>query len=126
MNIGRWLVPLLCCSLLVTSCTTLHDVPLPQDSATALAKAVKVGDTVIITLRDGSQHRVKVTRIDTTALSGRTSRGGEETPYAFSEMASIDVRRVSFWKTTGAVGATALVIGTAAFVSLLNALDDSD
>jgi hypothetical protein len=126
MFFKRWLVSLLCCCLSVSSCGALRDVPLTADSTPLSSAGLKVGDTVVVTLRDGDRHKVKVTQIDGTSLSGKARRNDAEVRYAFADMASLDVRRVSFWKTAGAIGATLVIVGAASIAALLSSLDDEE
>jgi preprotein translocase subunit SecE len=126
MFFKRWLASLLCCCLAATSCSTLRDVPLTTAPAPVSSAGLTLGDTVIVTLRDGSSQKLKVTQIDATSLSGMGKRGTAEARYAFADMASLEVRRVSFWKTTGVVGATLLVVGTALLLALISSLDDEE
>jgi hypothetical protein len=126
MFFKRWIASLLCCCLMATSCTTLRDVPLTTAPAPVSSAGLKLGDTVVVTLRDGAIQKLKVTQIDATSLSGMGKRGAAEARYAFADMASLEVRRVSFWKTTGAVGATLAVVGAAMIAVLISTLDDEE
>ncbi len=67
MIIKRWLVSLLCCCMVVSSCTTLYNVLRSSGSPTFSKSSVKRGDTVMITMRDGTDHELKVQQFDAEA-----------------------------------------------------------
>ncbi len=123
MVINRWLVSLLCCCLVTSSCTSLREVPLPAVAASVSGAGIKPGDTVVITLRDGTVRKLEVEQIEAEALVGKVRRGAGIERHAYADMQALEVRRVSFWKTTGAVATTVLVVALvalAAFVALLD------
>jgi hypothetical protein len=122
MIIKRWLVSLLCCCMVVSSCTTLRKVPLTAGAPPVSSAGIKPGDTVMITLRDGTRRELKVQQVEAEALTGGTRSGAEVARFAFADMQTLEVRRVSFWKTTGAVGATLVVIGAAILAAYIHAL----
>jgi hypothetical protein len=126
MIIKRWLVSLLCCCMVVSSCTTLRDVPLATGAASVSGAGIKPGDTVRITLRDGASHHLKVEQVEAGALAGRARSGAGIERYAFSDMQTLEVRRVSIGKTLGAVGATLVVIAAVLYAALLDSLKEEE
>jgi hypothetical protein len=126
MPFNRWIISLLCCCLVATSCTTLRDVPLTVQQTPVSSAGIKLGDTVVVTLRDGTSQKFTVTQLDATSLSGKARRGTGDVRYPFADMASLEVRRVSFWKTSGTVAATLAVIAVALAAAMFSELDDGD
>jgi hypothetical protein len=103
MNIGirqRFLALLTASIFLATGCASLHNVPMSQGRPD-----VQVGESVVVTTRDGAEHQFKVTALDDDAL-----RGGSER-IAYADMQSLQVRRsdgLHVNKTAMIVGAVVL------------------
>jgi outer membrane PBP1 activator LpoA protein len=74
-------------AFLTTGCTTLQPVPLTQQNQSIARPDVKVGESVVVTKKDGAKQKFKVTAVEDAALVGKNVR----VPY--SEMASLDVQR---------------------------------
>jgi hypothetical protein len=115
----HWLVSLLCCCIAMSSCTSLRHVPLPAGAPAVSGAGIKPGDNVVITLRDGTVRKLKVEQIEADALVGKPRRGTGNERHAYADMQALEMRRVSVWKTTGAVAATLLVIALAGIAGLM-------
>ena len=88
-------------AFLTTGCTSLQSVPL--DSSQAMAQPdVKPGESVVVTKKDGSKQKFRVTRVADDALIGANVR----VPY--SDMSSLEVERGN-----GSSSRTALIVGAA-------------
>ena len=104
MNIGickRALALLTASIFLATGCASLQSVPMSQGGR----PDVQVGESVVVTTRDGAQHKFKVSAVDNDALRG----GGERIAYA--DMQSLEVRRsdgLHMNKTAMIIGAVVL------------------
>ena len=122
MIIKSWLVSLLCCCMVVSSCTTLYNVPRSSGSQTFPRSSVKRGDTVMITMRDGTDHELKVQQVDAEALTGRARSGAKVERYAFADIQTLRVRQVSIGNTAGAVGAALAVVGAVVLAVYYHAL----
>jgi hypothetical protein len=120
MVIDRWLVSLLCCCLVFSACTSLREVPLPAGAPAVSVAGIKPGDTVVITLRDGTVRKLEVEQVEAVALVGKSRRGTGNERHAYADMQALEVRRISIWKTTGAVAATVLVVALAALAVLID------
>jgi hypothetical protein len=90
---------------IASGCTSLRPLP---DEKNALEQAIKPGDKVHIVTRDGQEMEFKVTQV--------TNERIEETDQGVNvdNIAKIDRREFSGWKTGGVAGA--LIIGAVAFV----------
>jgi hypothetical protein len=96
------LVPILIIQL-SSGCTTLQ--PLPEDRS-ALEQTVKPGDKVHVITRDGNEKEFKVTQVTEQRIEG------ENQSVAMDDIAKIERRDISGWKTGGlAFGVTIVVLG---------------
>ena len=84
---------------LTTGCTSMISVPLTRSDQT-VAPDVKVGESVLVTKKDGTKQKFTVLKIEDDALVGHNVRVN------YSEMAAIEVRR-----NDGAQGHKAMLIG---------------
>jgi hypothetical protein len=87
MNSGLWrrvVALVVVTSFLITSCASFQDVQIP---ASEQAAAVKVGDTVEATTRDGAKKQFKVTVVEADALVG------EDVRVAYQDMTSLRVKQ---------------------------------
>jgi hypothetical protein len=114
------LLVVLCASLLVSSCSTLRDVPLPPVVDATHLPDLHKGDHVVVTRKDGTTERFRVTVIEVAALAGKAVR----VPY--EEIASIEVYRVSAWRTAGAATAVVVTVAGALLYALIRADRHSD
>jgi hypothetical protein len=110
------LVLVLSLSLLCSGCTTLQRVPLPERVAQESLTAVKPGDRIVVFLKSGEQKRFRIAGITETGLEGRNDS------VAFADIASLDVRKVHAWRTTGAVVGTVVGIAVIGFAILVSAI----
>lgn len=103
------LVALLSLCLLLAGCTTTRTIALTS----AAAPDVAAGDTVVLTLKSGEVRRMKVESVNATTLTGRnldSARKGTTTQLALTDVQSMQVRKVSGWRTGGlAVGVVVAV-----------------
>lgn len=81
-------------SLLITSCMSLQDVQLPASDQPTATPAVKVGEIVEVTTRDGEKKRFAVTTVEADALVGQDVR------VAYEDMTSLKVERSAAEKPT--------------------------
>lgn len=86
-------------SFLATGCTTLTNVPLTHGDHSIARPDVKVGESVVVTKKDGTKQKFNVTSVDSDALVGRNVRVN------YTDMNSLDVQR-----SDGANGHRALII----------------
>ena len=70
---------------LVTSCTSLEMVSVPDASSPPALPAVKVGDTVIITTKAKKKERFEVTAVEADALLGKRLR------IAYADMVTLGI-----------------------------------
>jgi uncharacterized lipoprotein YajG len=90
MNMHRWkraVALLTVAAFLTTGCTSLQNVPLTQRDQTIARPDVKVGESVIVTKKDGAKQKFTVTSVEDSALAGKNVR------VAYADMASLDVQR---------------------------------
>ena len=106
------LVVLLSLCLLLAGCTTTRTIALTS-AAGGVAPDVAAGDTVVLTLKSGEVRRMKVESVNATTLTGRNldaARKGTITQLALTDVQSMQVRKVSGWRTGGlAVGVVVAV-----------------
>ena len=90
MNMQRWkraIALLTVAAFLTTGCTSLQNVPLTQRDQTIARPDVKVGESVVVTKKDGAKQKFTVTSVEDSALAGKNVR------IAYADMASLDVQR---------------------------------
>jgi len=109
---GLWLVALSC--LFASGCTTSRVVRHPQTSA--IATLVKPGDVIDCTLRDGTDWKFKVVRVEPDALVGPSQR------VKVQDLTYLKVRRFSLGKTLLLVAGVAIAGFGAEGVAELGAL----
>lgn len=114
------LVMLLSASLLASSCATVRDVPLPPVVDATHLPDVHVGDRVEVIRRNGASERFRITAIQGDALLGKTAR------VDYSDIASIEVHRISLWRTSGVVVGVLVAAAGAALYALVRADRHSD
>jgi hypothetical protein len=122
MTVNRWLTPLLCCCILVSSCTTLRRVSLPAEPQPTPDSMIKPGDTVVVTLRDGTSHQIKVDVVEPDAITGKPADSAQPLRYPFADMQTLKKRSVSFQKAGAALTIatlTALGVVVAAMIGAL-------
>jgi hypothetical protein len=120
MRANHLSVMLLSASLLVSSCTTVRDVPLPPVIDANHLPTLHVGDRVEVTRKDGSSEKFRITAIQGEALLGKTVR------VSYSDISSIEVRRISLWRTSGVVVGVLVAAAGAALYALIRADRHSD
>jgi hypothetical protein len=118
MRIKRWLSGLLCFCIVASSCTTLRRVSLPAEPQPTPASMIKAGDTVVVTLRDGTTHRVKVDVVEPDSITGRPASTAQSLRYPFAQMQSLQKRSVSF-QTVGATLAVVALTGLGVVVAAM-------
>ena len=85
---------------LATGCAQLQNVPLAHSEQGARPN-VQVGDTVVVTTRDGAKHKFQVLGVEADALRGQSDR-----------VAYADMRKLGVEKQGGMhLGKTALIVG---------------
>jgi len=98
-------------AFLATGCSSLQNVPLAQTQQGSARPTVEVGESVVVTKKDGAKEKFKVSAVNDDALVGQNVR----VPYG--DMASLQVQRSDgSHKTAIIVGAAivgALVIAAA-------------
>jgi hypothetical protein len=114
------LVLVLSTSLLFSGCSTVREVPLPPVVDSSHPPQVHEGDRVVVTRRNGATERFRVTAITSEALLGHTVR------VSYSDIASIEIHRFSFWRTGGVVAGTLVALAGAAVYALIRADRHSD
>ena len=93
-NCQRAIALLVITCFLLTSCMSLHDVQLPASDQPTATPAVKVGEIVEVTTRDGEKKRFAVTAVEADALVGQDVR------VAYKDMTSLKVERSAAEKPT--------------------------
>jgi len=94
---NRWqrMVAAVCAvTLLLSGCTTLHDVPVPSGETPPSLPQVKVGDDVVILTKTLQKKKFTVTAVEADALVGDGVR------VAYADMATLGVKQVSKGATT--------------------------
>jgi hypothetical protein len=112
MNTGPWrrvVALIVVTSFFITSCASFQDVQIPTSEQTA---AVKVGDTVEATTRDGAKKQFKVTAVEADALVGEDGR------IAYQDMSSLRVKQEA---SADSKKTTWLVVGLIAAVGVIAA-----
>lgn len=85
---------------LATGCAQLQNVPLAQSEQGARPN-VQVGDTVVVTTKDGARHKFQVLGVDADALRGQSDR------VAYADMQKLGVEKQGDMH----LGKTALIVG---------------
>ena len=112
MSAERWrqaVALIVIVSFLTTSCASFKDVQVPTSEQTS---AVKVGDTVEATTRDGTKKQFKVTAVEADALVG------EDVRVAYQDMTSLRVKQEA---SADSKKTTWLVVGLIAAVGVIAA-----
>jgi hypothetical protein len=112
MSVERWrqaVALIVITSFLTTSCASFKDVQVPASEQTT---AVKVGDTVEATTRDGARKRFKVITVEADALVGQDVR------IAYQDMSSLRVKQEA---SADSKKTTWLVVGLIAAVGVIAA-----
>ena len=112
MSTGLWrrvVAVIVVASFFITSCASFQDVQVPTSEQTS---AVKVGDTVEATTRDGAKKQFKVTAVEADALVGEDAR------VAYQDMASLRVKQEA---SSDSKKTTWLVVGLIAAVGVIAA-----
>ena len=94
---NRWqrMVAAVCAvTLLLSGCTTLHDVPIPSGETPPSLPQVKVGDEVVILTKTLQKKKFTVTAVEADALVGKGER------VAYADMATLGVKQISKGATT--------------------------
>ena len=102
-------VALLCASLFLTGCTTMHRVALPTSASST--SAIHVGDHVQVLTKAGQTLSFTVSQIEPAALVGENVR------VAFSNIADLHVRRADHGKTARFATAAVLLTGLVILIS---------
>ncbi len=97
-------------AFLATGCTSLQAVPLAQSSQGSARPNVEVGESVVVTKKDGAKQKFKVSAVNDDALVGQNVR----VPYA--DMASLQVER-SDGSHTKAILIGAAIVGAIAIAA---------
>ena len=110
MSAERWrqaVALIVIVSFLTTSCASFKDVQVPTSEQTS---AVKVGDTVEATTRDGAKKQFKVTAVEADALVG------EDVRVAYQDMTSLRVKqeagadsKKTTWLVVGLIAAVGVI-----------------
>ena len=105
MNMQSWkraTALLTVAAFLTTGCTSLQNVPLSQSAQGIERPAVKAGESVVVTKKDGTKQKFKVLKVEDDALVGQDVR------ISYADISSLEAQR-----TGGAPGKKALIIGAA-------------
>ena len=119
-SMQRVLSLLLVCSIGAGApgCATLRTIPAPGTSSESPSAQLKRGDELVLTLRDGRRVEVEIERIeDNTIVSTEGVR------YERSDIVTLQVHRVSAWRTAllvGGIVAGAFVVAGMMIASALN------
>jgi uncharacterized protein YcfL len=103
MNIKIWMraVALLTvATFLTTGCMSLQNVPLSQGDQNVTRPAIKAGESVVVTKKDGAKQKFKVLKVEDDALVGHNVR------INYTDMSALEVMRGD-----DAHGHKALIIG---------------
>ena len=87
-------------AFLTTGCTSLQNVPLSQAGQSVERPAIKAGESVVVTKKDGTKQKFKVLKVEDDALVGQNVR------ISYADMASLEAQR-----SDGMPGNKALLIG---------------
>jgi hypothetical protein len=95
-------------SFFVTGCASFQDVQVP--TANQPAAAVKVGDTVEVTTRDGAKKQFQVTAVEADALVGQDARVAYEdmTGLRVKQEPSADSKKTT-WLVVGLIAAVGVI-----------------
>jgi hypothetical protein len=105
----RWCSwPAILVMLACLSCTRLERVPLPQFNADDL-----VGREIRVTMIDGRVLEFEVEAVTDDGLVGRWAR------VRFDEIAQVERRGISVWRTAGAVAGAVAVAAAVGFIVFL-------
>jgi hypothetical protein len=94
---------------LATGCAQLQNVPLAHSEQGVARPNVQVGDSVVVTTKDGARHKFQVLGVESDALRGQSDR------VAYADMQKLGVEKAGgmhLSKTALIVGA--VVIGAVA------------
>jgi hypothetical protein len=95
---------------LATGCTSLQNVPLSQAQQGSARPNVEVGESVVVTKKDGAKEKFKVSAVNDDALVGQNVR----VPYG--DIASLQVER-SDGSHTKAILIGAAIVGAIALAA---------
>ena len=118
MNMHSWkrsVALITVATFLSTGCTSLQNVPLTQSDQSIARPDVKVGESVLVTKKDGAKQKFTVTGVEDAALLGKNVR------IAYVDMKSLEVQRTEGMH----VSKTALIIGAVAVGALAVAASSS-
>ena len=110
MNMQKGVVAMLAAAFLATGCTTLQNVPLAQSQQGSAKPGVEVGESVVVTKKDGAKQKFKVSAVNDDALVGQNVR----VPYG--DIASLQVER-SDGSHTKAILIGAAIVGAIAIAA---------
>ncbi len=100
-----------------TACTTLR--PIEDFSPSQLRQEVEVRDRVEIVATNGKRYELEVTKVEADALYGETD-SGKRYKVPFVSIQSIQVAKVSGWRTAGATLVVVYVLSALAIGSALS------
>jgi uncharacterized lipoprotein YajG len=103
MYLKRAMALIAVAAFLTTGCTSLQNVPLAQRDQTIARPDVKVGESVVVTKKDGARQKFTVTAVEDAALVGKNER------VAYADIASLDVQRADGTH----IGKKGIIIGAA-------------
>jgi uncharacterized protein YcfL len=89
-------------AFLTTGCTSLQNVPLSQNGQSVQRPAINAGESVVVTKKDGTKQKFKVSKVEDDALVGQNVR------ISYADMASLEAQR-----SDGTPSKKALIIGGA-------------
>ncbi len=113
MNVRNWKRPAVLLTVavfLATGCTSLQNVPLAQSQQGSAKPNVEVGESVVVTKKDGAKQKFKVSAVNDDALVGQNVR----VPYG--DIASLQVER-SDGSHTKAILIGAAIVGAIAIAA---------
>lgn len=109
-NWSRAVASLSVAAFLATGCTSLQPVPMAQAQQGSARPNVEVGESVVVTKKDGAKEKFKVSAVNDDALVGQNVR----VPYA--DIASLQVER-SDGSHTKAILIGAAIVGAIALAA---------
>lgn len=112
-SVSAWekALSLILIACLVSGCHTIQIIPPDSKSIT---ETLRPGDLVRMTMRDGHAFNLRLKEITEHSITGEEEREQlyvETAPIALTDIAQIDRREFSHWKTAGLIVALGITAG---------------
>ena len=114
MNMHSWkraVALLAVAAFLTTGCTSLQNVPLASGAQGVAQPNVKVGESVVVTKKDGAKQKFKVTAVENDALVGQNVRVN------YADMSALEVQRGEGMNAKTGLIVGAVVLGVVAIAA---------